>query len=386
MIVFLCGDVMLGRGIDQILRYKSDPDLYEAYVTNAKYYVPVAMKQFATENNSVSDVYVWGELIKEKLFLDSKLKIINLETSITRSLTPYANKPVLYKMNPKNIGVIASAGIDYCHTANNHVMDWGLVGLIETIHTLKQAGIGFGGIGLDIAEASAPRISYSDGMRILIFSFGDVDSGIPTDWVATKSDPGVNLISTLNPDTKYKVVTHISKFSKPDDFIIVSIHWGSNWGYDVEVSHESFAHYLIDHAKVRIIHGHSSHHFRPIEIYSGRLIIYGCGDLINDYETIDNTEHKKFLPEVSMAYFPQYDKHTLTGLTIVPYICRNMQLVTVDESKTNEIVRVLNTICKKYNISFVSDQSYIKWVQAESYYARYIKYKNKYLNLYNANS
>src|SRR5205807_1016547 len=129
-IIFLCGDVMLGRGIDQILKYKNNPELFEQYVTNATYYVPLNMKQFT--RTYVSDDYVWGELLYENMFKKSNLKIINLETSITTVREPYKDKPVLYKMHPKNINLIKLAKIDYCNMANNHVLDWGIKGLIET--------------------------------------------------------------------------------------------------------------------------------------------------------------------------------------------------------------------------------------------------------------
>lgn len=377
-IIFLCGDVMLGRGVDQIQKYKNDPDIYESYFKNAKQYVPLEMKSLTEKNQGVPESYVWGDLLTENLFQNSRLKIINLETSVTTSDTPMPGKEVLYKMHPSNIGVITSAKINYCHMANNHVMDWGLVGLIETIHTFKKlSNTRAGGIGLDLAEASAPTISYFNGSRILIFSYGDIDSGIPESWGATLTDPGLNLISVADPNTKVKVSLHISKYLEPDDFVIVSIHWGSNWGYQIESSHEVFAHYLIDNANVGIIHGHSSHHFRPIEIYNSGLIFYGCGDLINDYETIDFTEHATFLSDISIAYFPQYDvyhKFILRGLTLVPYTCHNLQLIKISKSKLNEVINKLNFICQKYKLKFVLDGSYIKLVMSDKK-----KLKNKYL-------
>src|SRR5262249_61818635 len=68
---------------------------------------------------------------------------------------------------------------------------------------------------------------------------------------------------------------------QPGDVVVASIHWGSNWGYDVTDDQVRFAHRLID-GGVDVIHGHSSHHPRPIEVYRGRLVLYGCGDAIHD--------------------------------------------------------------------------------------------------------
>ena len=87
------------------------------------------------------------------------------------------------------------------------------------------------------------------------------------------------------------------------DHVIVSIHWGGNWGYDIPREQETFAKTLIDQGGVDIVHGHSSHHPKRMEIYRGRLILYGAGDLINDYEGIGGYE--EFRPELSLIYLPR---------------------------------------------------------------------------------
>jgi poly-gamma-glutamate synthesis protein (capsule biosynthesis protein) len=57
--------------------------------------------------------------------------------------------------------------------------------------------------------------------------------------------------------------------------VVVSIHWGGNWGYRAPQEEIDFAHHLIDEARVDIIHGHSSHHVKGIEVYRNKLILYG---------------------------------------------------------------------------------------------------------------
>jgi poly-gamma-glutamate synthesis protein (capsule biosynthesis protein) len=72
--------------------------------------------------------------------------------------------------------------------------------------------------------------------------------------------------------------------------VVASVHWGSNWGYGIGEDQIRFAHALIDAGGADLVHGHSSHHPRPMEVYRGRLILYGCGDFINDYEGIRGFE------------------------------------------------------------------------------------------------
>ena len=114
--------------------------------------------------------------------------------------------------------------------------------------------------------------------------------------------------------------------ARPTDLIIVSVHWGPNWGYEIPHEHRSFAHALIDRADVSIIHGHSSHHPKAVEVYRNRLILYGCGDLINDYEGIRGYE--EFRDDLVLMYFSEVaPAGTLAALEIVPLQIRNFKLV-----------------------------------------------------------
>ena len=86
-----------------------------------------------------------------------------------------------------------------------------------------------------------------------------------------------------------------------------------------------FAHRLID-AGVDMIHGHSSHHPRPVEIYRGKLVLYGCGDAINDYEGI--TGYEQFRGDLRLLYLASVtaDSGTLAALHMVVMQARNMRL------------------------------------------------------------
>jgi poly-gamma-glutamate synthesis protein (capsule biosynthesis protein) len=122
------------------------------------------------------------------------------------------------------------------------------------------------------------------------------------------------------------VIDRLAYDRRPGDITIVSIHWGPNWGYDVLDEERRFAHALIDDAGVAIVHGHSSHHPRSIEIYRDRLILYGCGDFLNDYEGVAGYEH--YRGDLAAMYFVDVDAASgaLFGLTLVPLQIRNFQL------------------------------------------------------------
>lgn len=300
MKIFLCGDVMLGRGIDQIQMYSAPAKIHEDYLRDARSYVKLAEGINGTIPHFVSPDYVWGEALN--LFAKRKpdLRIINLETAMTTN-DDYYPKGINYRMHPKNVAILEMAGIDICALANNHVLDWGIQGLHETLLTLENQNILYAGAGKSLEEAQAPAIVKTNEGRILFFSVAHKYSGVPSDWNATSKKGGVFFLSHLNRETIEDLTALINRFKKTGDTIVLSIHWGSNWGYDVPVDHKNFAHALIDYAGVDIIYGHSSHHPRPIEIYKGRPILYGCGDFINDYEGINS--HQEFKGNLVLATF-----------------------------------------------------------------------------------
>ena len=154
--IFLCGDVMTGRGIDQVLAHPVNPILYEPYVRDAREYVALAEKANGPIPRPLSVDYIWGDALPELERAEVDLRIANLETAITSAQTPWPEKAIHYRMHPRNIGCLTSAKISACALANNHVLDWGYDGLSETLKTLDAAGIAHAGAGNDAEEAMQP--------------------------------------------------------------------------------------------------------------------------------------------------------------------------------------------------------------------------------------
>ena len=153
--LFLCGDVMTGRGIDQVLPHPSDPRIFERYAKDAVDYVRLAERKHGSIAKPVEYGYVWGAALGELERRAPDVRIINLETSVTTQDKP-APKGINYRMNPKNVPCITAAGIDCCVLANNHMLDWGRAGCVETIETLHGAHIKTAGAGRD----ARGRLSY----------------------------------------------------------------------------------------------------------------------------------------------------------------------------------------------------------------------------------
>src|SRR5439155_23713309 len=228
---------------------------------------------------------------------------------------------------PANIGCLTIAGIDCCVLANNHVLDWGASGLVETLESLRGAGVASAGAGRDREEAQAPaEVPLARGGRVLVYSLGAEDSGIPPSWEATADHPGVDFLADLSPKGAERLGERIDAAKRPGDVVVASIHWGGNWGYRIPPEHSRFAHRLIDAAGVDIVHGHSSHHPKRIELRRGKLILYGCGDFINDYEGISG--HEEYRDDLRLLYLASLQRGSgeLAELRMVPMQAHKLRL------------------------------------------------------------
>lgn len=189
--------------------------------------------------------------------------------------------------------------------------------------------------------------------RVLLFAFGTESSGIPRRWEATPATPGVNLLPDLSAATVRGIAGRVRALRRPGDLVIASIHWGGNWGYGVTREEIAFAHALIDTAGIDLVHGHSSHHVKGIEVYRGKPILYGCGDLIDDYEGIGGYE--EFRGELGLAYFVRMDAATgrLLSLRMVPTRLRRFRLHRATPTEAKWLEGTLNREGKRFGTRVV---------------------------------
>jgi poly-gamma-glutamate synthesis protein (capsule biosynthesis protein) len=342
--ILLTGDVMLGRGIDQILEASVSPELSESFVKSALTYVSLAEQKNGRIPRRVPNDYVWGDALK--MMRDAELCIVNLETAMTRAERP-APKGINYRCHPANVSVLTAGGVDCCVLSNNHVMDWNEEGLLETLTTVESAGIKQAGAGRDCDEAAAPAVlPLPAGGRVLVYGLGSSTSGIPLSWAAKAGRPGVNYLGDHGQAFK-RLRRRIEGDRQPGDIVIVSIHWGPNWGYDVDQGDRRFAHCLIDEAGVDVIHGHSSHHPKPLEMRNGRLILYGCGDFLNDYEGISG--HEAYRGDLVAAYALDLAADgSLRSMALIPFQTVRFQLKLADAQDADWMVATLDRECRPY--------------------------------------
>lgn len=266
------GDVMLGRLIDQLF------PTHVHDLTEASHIASIVRRNPDIKNYNFQSP--WGNT--RPLFLSSDLNLINLETSATTCEKKWPNKAFNYRMHPNNIIALKEAKIDYASCANNHSLDFCEEGLFETAKTLKRAEIAFAGAGETRDEATRPAV-----LKLPRGSNGEVEqheihiysaSDHPNDWGRV---PSFHLID-YSHSTRSRLKSLLNSHGAPA-LKIFSVHWGPNYSWHPSSSIRSLAHFLIDECGIDVIHGHSSHHVQGVEIYKSKLIIYGCGDFVDDY-------------------------------------------------------------------------------------------------------
>lgn len=336
--LFLCGDVMTGRGVDQVLPHPGDPVLYEPSVRDARGYVRLAEHENGPIPKPVPYDYVWGDALKLLGGTGPHVSVINLETAVTTSDRAWPAKGIHYRMHPKNVPCLTQAGIDVCVLANNHVLDWGRDGLVETLSVLSQAGLRTAGAGRTIAEAQSPAVVETGAGRVLVFGLCTASSGVPPDWAASDERAGVEYVE-LTEAAAARVGRRIRAAKRPGDIVIASIHWGANWGYEVPPHQRRFARSLIE-AGADVVHGHSSHHPKGVEVYRDRLVLYGCGDFINDYEGISGQE--SYRPELVLGYCPVLDRSgVLARLVMAPMRMARFRLKRANAEESRWLAETL---------------------------------------------
>lgn len=239
----LTGDVMLGRTLDLI-------------VSRNGYDFP------------------WGNVLP--LLQGNDFNIINLEAALTYS-SNQVEKTFNFKASPEKVKSLLNAKVTVANLANNHVLDFGVEGLLETIATLDKAGIKHIGAGKNIGDALAPIILRKNN---IVLGFLGVTDNEP-DWLAGSS-PGVNYIDISIKKERTIILRAIETLKKQCDILIVSIHWGPNMREKPTQEFITFAHEMVDYG-ANVIHGHSAHILQGIEQYKNSLILYDTGDFIDDY-------------------------------------------------------------------------------------------------------
>jgi poly-gamma-glutamate capsule biosynthesis protein CapA/YwtB (metallophosphatase superfamily) len=307
--LLLVGDCMLGRLVNEVLE-SAPPD------------------------------YPWGDTLP--ILHSADWRLCNLECVISDRGTPWSayRKAFHFRSAAKNIAVLEAARLNAVSLANNHVLDYGYDAMFEMLEILDRAGIIYSGAGMNLSQASRLAIAQVCGRRIGLLAFTDNEP----DWEATADLSGVYYVPADLTDVRAKnLLDTIRGYDKVVDYLIVSAHWGSNWGYVPPKEHVAFAHALVD-AGADLVFGHSSHVFRGIELYEGRPILYGAGNFVDDY-AVDPVERN----DQSFIYLLKQENRIPRVLQLYPTLIRRCRALRAEGVYSLGITQKMKDLCAAFN-------------------------------------
>ncbi|RUT27969.1 CapA family protein [Paenibacillus zeisoli] len=208
------------------------------------------------------------------LFQKDDLTILNLETPVTTRGIGAKNKQFVFKAHPDALKAMKNAGVDAVNVANNHTLDQGVQGLLDTLEHLKTNKISFAGAGKNSNEAYAPVYIERKGIKIALFGFSRVLPELS--WNARADRPGI--AGVYNDDVKLAVKS-IQDARKKADLIIVVAHWGKERVTVPDSNQNSLAHSFIDAGADLVVGGHP-HVLQGVEQYKGKWIAYSTGNFV----------------------------------------------------------------------------------------------------------
>ncbi|OAZ48139.1 CapA family protein [Paenibacillus polymyxa] len=215
------------------------------------------------------------------LFHKDDLTIANLETPVTTNGVGALNKTYVYKSSPKALTAMAAAGVDAVNLANNHILDQGTSGLLDTLKYLDEKGIAHAGAGRNAKEAYAPHYFERNGIKIALLGATRV---MPeANWNASAKQPGV-----AGAYDSTAIVKSIREARNQADLVIVVAHWGKERATALEPHQTELSHAFIDAGADLVIGGHP-HVLQGMEQYKGKWIAYSTGNFIFSKSTVPAT-------------------------------------------------------------------------------------------------
>lgn len=203
----------------------------------------------------------WNEVDTSAIFM------FNFEHPITTAKRK-VEKEYNFKMHPKYLRTLHHGRVTLVNAANNHIADYGIAGIDDTMNYLDSAGIRYVGIGKNLEEARRPVIIEKNGKKIGFLGYHGGGK-----FAATRTRTG------LAPRYEPYIIEDVERLRPQVDYVVVNFHWGTELAEKPDHSQIALAHHVID-AGADLIVGHHPHVLQGVETYKGKTIAYSLGNFI----------------------------------------------------------------------------------------------------------
>ena len=251
----------------------------------------------------------------------------NLETVLSNQ-GKEAEKAVLLHSPPEKVRWLKEAGFDILNIANNHILDLGTDGFYETLKVLKESNLTF--IGAN--DTGAPSYTVLDNQGIKLGFLGYTQGG----FSLPEKGVWINKIKSVD------IITDIESIKPQCDFVIVSLHWGTENVLYPHPQQIDLAHRLID-AGATVILGHHPHVIQGIERYKHGLIAYSLGNFQFDSK-VSYTKTNN-----SIILCLDFSKEQLESYYMIPVIIDQNFAPTVSKEASQELLNLIDNISEPIN-------------------------------------
>lgn len=280
-------------------------------------------------------------------FENSDYTVVNLETPITNASTAFPKK-YNFKASPLLLDGLKSSGVDMVSLANNHTLDYGEQGLLDTFKALDEANIERIGAGQDEEEAYSARFVDIKGKKVAFLAFSEVLPSVS--WYVGKNKPGI--ASGYQVDRAANIVERVKQQS---DYVLVYYHWGDEKVNQPNLDQKRIAKSLIDHGADAIIGSHP-HVLQGFDTYKGKPIAYSLGNfLFPDY--VSGSTAETGVLEIQL-------NQDQVQMSFFPYVLANNQITPLADEVRSHQYRYLESISN--DAIFNEDGLYQKVLPANS--------------------
>lgn len=220
------------------------------------------------ESQVAQDSYRYPFKQVAPLLQNADLSFVNLEAPLTTRGSEFVGKTFRFRVNPKAAAALKQSGITTVTLANNHIMDFGTVGLADTLQSARQVGIDVVGAGMNRREARRIQFYTIKGTTVALLGYSLT---LPQEFWATDSRAGTALLREA------EVREDIALARKRASIVIVAVHWGAEGSTILREYQPRLARMMID-CGADVILGHHPHILQGMERYKQGIIFYSLGN------------------------------------------------------------------------------------------------------------
>jgi poly-gamma-glutamate synthesis protein (capsule biosynthesis protein) len=273
------------------------------------------------------------------LLRGADLAIANLECAVCEPAERWhgAPKAFYFRAPPLAGQALRDAGIGLVSLANNHILDYGVQGLLDTLRILDAQDIAHAGAGAGLDAALAPVIVERQGVRIGMAAFCDHQA----DFAAAPEHPGMAWIglhdeaAAIDEFTRALAPLRAAGVRWP----ILSLHWGPNMVSEPSDRQRRLARAAID-VGWKIVYGHSAHVFQGVELVEGCPVLYAAGDLVDDY-AVD----PEFRNDHQLLFELQLGDDALERIVMHPLFIRRCRVFPANSAQRAWIAERMRGLC-----------------------------------------